>query len=1358
MSSLVHAITAKKPDPSGNITGKKERDSYAIAVVDSLLKKTGQWQKWKQIRQTNDALARKLAPLVVERNALMNQSAAGEKINWDTFDTLTKKLIREGIHLWDKKALLASGWQSGRKPNGSVSSGDHSMHPVNRQRSQKPYPGGEFNTLPPPAISSAFVLKYKELNLTENNIDKTGTASSNMETGGQRDLQSPEKPENTELKLTEPSVVAGSIGPDTNPPPSGEIDLLILDARWGRYILASGIGAYGNPDQLFMPLGVLAAILEVPLHMDSKAGSAEGDVQGKAFDLDLNQNTLILGNKSIKLQEKDFLVDEDDIYVNTEVLKDWLPLNFDFSFRNMTVGFNTRETLPFEERIERQQRWGKLSASTINFGPSELEEKTKPSFIGMPVGDLSVSASHNSRSQDPNKVRYTFSSAGNLIGATGHFYATGDDQQKLNRLQARLEKTDIDGNLFGGATRIAAGDIRTLGKGGTEQGVFLDTRPLSRGRDFDTTRFEGNLELGWEVELYRGSILLDVFKVAEDGLYVFEDVDLYYGNNPLRLVFYGPEGQKREEDKSFEVGRDMLPKNSLHYAASITRQDTTTYTFNPSKTEDRGNIRAVGLMEYGLGPKTFLFGGLTTETDDGERRYRLNAGLGQTLNRASLRFEGIQDIGDGGNSMGASLQTTLGDTRLKVGHTFENRLDTDQIINTSEASISGNLGNKEKIDFPYSFSAQYTDREGSHASRFRLLNSLKTWPFYWNHTIDHNYESSRENPETIDGRISALAAIKGISLRAYGNYTFDDKDNGFTDTGISVSRMLMPGIIAQTGLNASLTDEDRIRMNAQLNWRYKNFTISPKISGSNDGSWDTSINIKLNTSFGLEPHRKVPRTIPQHASHHGHTSVRVFEDKNMNGIFDDNEKSLEDIKVKSVQSGRSALTDEHGIAMLSLPSHLKTDIVIDERSIEDPALFPARPGEAVTTKPGDIRALTFPVIRTGEIDGTLYGINAAGESVILKQVEVLLKNEEGEVVDRELSEFDGFYLFEKVPPGNYTVEAAWTWGNGQEIRKSMDANVDDTGSIASGIDMVITYKEEEMPVVVSKIHPEPEVVPTQPMKKKESTSFDMPAQGKPMYGLHLTSYRTPEKAITGIQYLLNKYKGLLKQSDFTIKKVDVSEEKGTWYRVMAGNFSNQEIAAKLGRRIKMSSSYCKVVTLNSEIKDQEITGVHLTSFRTRAKALLSIEELKNQYPVLLKNIDFTIKDVNLGPKMGKWKRVVAGNFSTSSDAKIFAKRIKMKLAYCKTMTIAKDTDLGLHLASYKTPETASKGLKFIQKQYGNLIQSDKFSIRRVDMGPAKGIWYRIFTGNFEDKQAAVSLKNSLNQMKQYAEIRPLNNI
>ena len=95
-------------------------------------------------------------------------------------------------------------------------------------------------------------------------------------------------------------------------------------------------------------------------------------------------------------------------------------------------------------------------------------------------------------------------------------------------------------------------------------------------------------------------------------------------------------------------------------------------------------------------------------------------------------------------------------------------------------------------------------------------------------------------------------------------------------------------------------------------------------------------------------------------------------------------------------------------------------IGIDASSLPDPMVQPSTPGMVVTPRPGEVAVVELPLVGAGEIDGTL--VRSAGAS--LEGVDLELLDVEGRVVRTTRSDFDGFFLFESVAYGRYTVRIA----------------------------------------------------------------------------------------------------------------------------------------------------------------------------------------------------------------------------------------------------------------------------------------------------------------------------------------------
>ncbi len=168
-------------------------------------------------------------------------------------------------------------------------------------------------------------------------------------------------------------------------------------------------------------------------------------------------------------------------------------------------------------------------------------------------------------------------------------------------------------------------------------------------------------------------------------------------------------------------------------------------------------------------------------------------------------------------------------------------------------------------------------------------------------------------------------------------------------------------------------------------------------------------------------------------------------------------------------------------------------------------------------------------------------------------------DENGDVADETRSEYDGFYLFMKVPPGRYSVRVHPDDGPRftTQAEGLGEILIGSEGDVVSGRDLVLHKKATEPEILAQKpvesLVPPPVQIPVtsqvppgqekplggkdadtiamapaqaaqktrrampQPKVEAVSDSPDRPDAGQ-RFGVHLTSYRTPEKAVAGISF------------------------------------------------------------------------------------------------------------------------------------------------------------------------------------------------------------------------------------------------
>lgn len=1483
--------------------------AFKVARADALLRTTGQYGKWEALCQKDDGFAVKMADLVLERHDLVEKAGRGEAVPRQTFDALTEKLAKNGIRLHKSvdlartlPAFAGSGPETGPVPSseedipsrlpaaktdeGHVAQASWESDPLSGAVPQGVKAGNDkasavASQSPEPVIESPFARR-------SGNGSVQGASAQPVQPAHPVSAavadQSNGRSAYTAGAAASPSPVkraGGVLAPETASVSMDVENLVILNAQYKNILLNEGLIGYGDGKRVFIPLGETARTIDFDIRVDDGAGTAKGWFisEDRSFDLDLSKMKVTAGGREMTIPEGGAVAKDGDIYVDARLLSEWFPVDFRYDSLEQSLRVEPREKLPLQARMDRENSRGGIGRASG--GESTLPRVTTGySVMEPPVVDFDLRSTYENGKERDNgfELDYAVLARGDLGKMTAEMFLSGDSDEGLENSRVTLERGDPDGNLLGplGATHVSVGDVRVpefpiLSGGQNETGVAIGNRDLNRTRDFDTTYFEGDLPPGWDVEVYRNGNLQDSHRVGSDGRYAFEEVPLYYGKNDFELVFYGPQGQKRVETKRIDVGSEMLRKGEGEYLLSATAKDAILIDPDPDfRTRDEDTLRVVGRYEYGVSERLSVGVGFQSQEVNEERHEYLNAGVKGNLGGIFVGGDYVHDS-RGGDAVETFIQTGVGPVDLKLRQEIYssfsegNTSEADPLKSRTNLSLSGRMEGRGALpEIPYSFSYTRTQREDSTEDRLSTSLSAGLGQVYFNNHLDW-IDDSRHDSTLVEGQFRAVGQLGDFRLR--GTMYYELEPAGEVEN-VEFSTLYNPGgnLSSEFLLGADFENEDKVAGALRLNWDSGNYLLSPQVSYNSEGEFTATV--ALTTSLGARPRSGNPYLTSAKGADSGAVSARVFHDVNNNAVFDAGDEPVEGARVRAVQAYKHAETDENGVALLTgLGKYKPTDVVVDRGSLEDPFWEPAAGGVSVVPRPGHAELLEIPVITTGEIDGTVFLATENDTEKPMSNVRLQLLDETGEIAGEGRSEYDGFYLFMKVAPGNYTVrlhpESAERLGVAPASQAGIEIATD--GTVVSGKDLLLraplagpavaarepiapsagpaiataemsgpasegaawTPEEFEVPVAPSVAVSEPsessaevaaahrqavepavmekEVLPkgtddavaaggiseeeqnyilrnyledmAHGARKGGAAGGSIPAvvaagaaagvspaagvepgaEKAPVasagqrYGVHLTSYRTPEKAVAGIAELKNRYAKVLGNTDYTVQKVDLGPEKGEWYRVVAGAFGGREGAVALEGKIRMAAPYTRVVPL----ENGSARGIHMTSFRTMAKARLSIQELKTRYPDLLENEPFSIRTVDLGPEKGVWKRVIAGSFSNDTEALALAEKIKLVSPYTKVMAIEKESEFGVHLSSYREHDKAARGLALLQKKIGPMLGDESVYIRRVDLGPQKGVWYRVMAGRFEDREAAAPLSRALDEAGQYANVMGL---
>jgi len=847
---------------------------------------------------------------------------------------------------------------------------------------------------------------------------------------------------------------------------------LILKLTFGRYLLRDGFIGYLEEGNLLLPLEEIMNTLEFSIDVNPNEGTAIGWFlrENRRFFLDVSQGEVIVEGKKRKFLRENIFIRDGDIFVKSQLLASWFPINFKFDISALQVEIIAEEKLPFEEQLDRENRRAQLNKGGI--GRKIFPRKETPyRLFNWPAIDSSYNYNYNNEI-DGFGLDYSNLISGDFLFMNTEVFVTGNREDKFSQLRLKMGRKDPDGDLFG-ISEFSMGDIFSpqiplIADSQAGAGVEISSFPLFREAEFDRINLRGDLQFGWEVELYRNEVLLNAQAIPNaDGRYEFLDVPLLFGSNIIRLVFYGPQGQRREKIKRLNVGENQAPpgKQYFYFSTTLQNQDLFDVRDDDAKsTPIKGDGQARYVFEYQRGITRWfsLAGNFVSLPSKKGRQYFSTLGIRSGMFGASTRLD-VTKNDTGGTAFEAATLTKIMGLNIFLEHSrffdFESERENnlfDPVIHRSKTRLDSSLPSLGFIPrISWSVTGEL-EKSKSGLKRIDLSNRLSLSLFRISVSNSSNWFLVRggesDSITTGTGSFQLSGRLNKLYLRSALNYGIKP-DYEFTSTTITGDYRLNRDFSIKLGMNRQLNKNKLTTYNAGLNRRFKSFSIG--INGNYSDDETFSIGSSLTFSFGREPRRKHWVARSDRLASTGSASAQVFLDNNNNQLFDGGDEPLKDVTFRS--GGRERKTDENGIAFLTgLSSNRPTPVVLDRVSLEDPFWVPAQEGYEVVARPGAPLLLDFPITPTGEIDGTIY-LASGGTEKAVSNAQMQLVAADGEVIQEVKSEFDGFYLFQMVPLGRYFVRIAPEQIKRLKLKnpKSQEVIITGTEIVVSGTDFLL---------------------------------------------------------------------------------------------------------------------------------------------------------------------------------------------------------------------------------------------------------------------------------------------------------------
>ena len=805
----------------------------------------------------------------------------------------------------------------------------------------------------------------------------------------------------------------------------------LLDVNLRRLRLGDGVRAYNTPEGTCVIFGDFIAALDVPIRVDLAAKRASGWAfrEERRIAIDAAAGTVAYGAKTEPLSEGALRETPDGWCVDTAALARWFGISVKPLTNASALVLESEAKLPVELAIERQRRAASLKPA--KFDLSTLPQVKLPYRMWRaPSLDFVVSAGATYNAHSGARVdRQTSVYAAGEIAHLSYDARISTNRKGIpEALRFRAYRSDPDGGLLGPlrATHFGFGDVvgfdsRLGGSTASGRGVVVTNRPVVNPTTFDKTRFEGDLPAGWEAELYRNGELVAFARPAGDQRYVFEDVQLFYGENRVSILLYGPQGQVRTREEMINVGQDNVPAGKTWYWAGANQPGRDILSLRDSGADpSQPRMQAAASVEHGIDDRTSV-GALARMMLVGDERVTFVEGsMRRSIGSALVEVAAARDSG-GGTAARAQMIGRFGSVNVSGEALVANhfrlesvgprtashvRIMVDAPVRVGRTVLAGHSDLRVARNADGSSQLEAAARLAANIQRFNLATSVRYSRQYLAHGPS---PPGNVTVETIgSGRIGQVRLRGALAADVVPSARFRSAElSGYWSATDHVD---WEGAFGY--------DADLRRARARVSHIRRFDTMALTLTG--EAATDGSVAVGLNLNFSLDPsHGLSLSRLPLAGA--GAIRARVYRDLNDNGVRDPFEPFEKGAVVTTGTRTVERPTDAQGTVLVGgLTAYQPVAVGVDTTSLADPMLTPRTALQVVVPRPGVPAEVEIPLVGGGSVEGSVVKNGGLGvEGLTLELVD-----RSGKLVATAQSDFDGFFLFERVPYGTYSLRVA----------------------------------------------------------------------------------------------------------------------------------------------------------------------------------------------------------------------------------------------------------------------------------------------------------------------------------------------
>lgn len=858
--------------------------------------------------------------------------------------------------------------------------------------------------------------------------------------------------------------------------------------------LSEGLGAYGDPSDPLLPVGEIARLLEADIDVFPAERRIVGRVgqARRSLVVDVAAALARTGGRDLPLAPSDVAITPTEMYLRASVLGTLLDVAIDAAPEDLALHLRAREKFPVQARLTRLA--SRPDGGGIATEPEPLRVSQPYALFTPPGADVILDTGVQSRSSG-RTFRYDIRLAGDFLWSNVQAYLGSDEEGRATNARFLLQRRSIEGDMLGPihAREASLGDTYSPGlpigpRSVAGRGFSFSTAPLEQSSVFNRIDLRGELPPGFDVELYVNDVLKSSTNQAVNGRFEFLDVPLSPGLNVVRVVTYGPRGERQEEVQVINVGAGLLRTGDAHLAFGIVEQGRA--VFEPRRTGQAiigdtdvfrvGGTRAVASLNYGLTDLVTLSAGVarTPGVRDRDADVLTLGARTSFMGLATQADAGWDSRGGRALSLGAAgmwggVSGVLRHAEYRDGFLDENNLAFNATLamrRRTELTFDSSLGLRGRI-VPISMRAlrnSYAD--GSHDFLAAARASSSVGQVLLSTGLEYTRQAYRPAPvaETLRGYIAA-STFRNYKWQIRTTFDYDVlPDFRARFLAVTVDRRLTDAWSVRFGLGQPLDDLDRwnLVLSSIFATRYGDFAITGEYDNANH---DYRLAGQWNFGLGYDPARRSYELMRSGPGAGGSVLFNAFIDDNGDGIRQAGEAPAPKVGLDGAGQ-RGLVTGADGrLFVTGLGGGPTASLDVDLNGIDNPSVAAPPTKIMLRPRPGGVTRVDYPLRPTGGVAVKVELLRDDGQRVGLASVRLRLVRADGHIVEA-VTEFDGSAVFDAAPVGTYRLQLDPNQAGRLRMRllEQPDVTIAGNGDYAPDVTVQVRFDPAPAETVVAK--------------------------------------------------------------------------------------------------------------------------------------------------------------------------------------------------------------------------------------------------------------------------------------------------